>query len=139
MKSSFFSGSVICRYIIYFQKTRSDKEISTLNNKVKKLESLCRALQNERKGKSNLPELGNYSFLPFILILCIVMSHQMRTVLSILVGSLDIVVYFWSQFELGLLELHSVSQSTILCQRNNLKNFCCTIAKQGRKIVIVRV
>lgn len=31
-----------------FQKTTTDKEMSTLESKVKKLESLCRALQQER-------------------------------------------------------------------------------------------
>ena len=35
---------------VSFQKTRSDKEINTLTNKIKKLESLCRALQQQGRG-----------------------------------------------------------------------------------------
>ena len=42
---------LICN-LISFQKTRSDKEINTLTNKIKKLESLCRALQKQGRAPS---------------------------------------------------------------------------------------
>ena len=56
------AGLIVCdrhrksplKLIFFFQKTKSDREITLQQVRIKKLESLCRALQEER-NKSPAP------------------------------------------------------------------------------------
>jgi len=50
---------------LFVQKARSDKETALLQNKLGKLESLCRALQEERKKATGVTSPSQYRLCSF--------------------------------------------------------------------------